>query len=87
MRTTSPTTRRTSAMAKTMYAKVKYGGVIVIKDGDTIFEACCDCYLVHAVKTNIDDDHVSQTFTRDERKTAALRREARKRGEKLPCAT
>ena len=43
------------------------------------FMACCDCQLVHRVRFRVRRGRVCLTADRDYRKTAALRRETRKR--------
>ena len=41
--------------------------------------ACCDCGLVHEVKMRVVGKKLQMRLRRDERKTAALRREERKK--------
>jgi hypothetical protein len=42
------------------------------------YEACCDCGLVHRIKTRIRNGKVEICATRDNRRTAALRRKMKR---------
>ena len=68
-------------------------GVEQIYDGewydakDYPFEACCDCGLVHRVKTRIRNGRVQLCATREVRRTAALRKEMGKMSQKRGMLT
>jgi hypothetical protein len=49
---------------------------------DYPYEACCDCCLVHRLKARIRKGRIELCATRDNRRTAALRRQMKHGQEK-----
>lgn len=61
-------------MAKSKYKQFKDGQEIEVEPGVGLNFACCDCALVHDLQVRLENGKVFVSFTRDNRKTAALRR-------------
>ncbi len=68
-------------MGKSKYTQLEDGDTIVVDKGASLNFACCACGLIHNVGIKSVAQRVTLSFGRDERKTAAYRREKRKRGE------
>ena len=58
------------------YHRTEEGEEFVIEMGTTVYQACCDCGLVHKILTgsNVETEEYALVYFRDERRTAQLRR-------------
>jgi hypothetical protein len=63
------------------YRKIANGEEVVIK-GKTIGLCCCDCGLVHDIEIKVKKGKVVMIFTRNNHKTAGMRRYHYKTNEK-----
>jgi hypothetical protein len=61
-------------MPKSKYKQFQDHQEIEVAPGVGLNFACCDCGLVHDLQVRLENGKIFVSFTRDNRKTAALRR-------------